>query len=247
MTHSTRRFFPFAAAISVALALTACGGDEPPKAEPATVTVTDTPTAEEASAPEQQELTAAQITKALPTKEEAPDGFPEDPSGFTTKGVSKVTTDPTSCLALYLDTPKMRTFEKEHLSEADGVRYTQAGDAAGRPSISVAIWTYDDPYPQAFVDEAGASMSECTTFDKIDEPGDEPAKQSAKTITTPTVGDQSFGVRIGYPDIDIAIDYLWIRSGHNLINVRMLTGFRQDNAEILEKYGKGVLEDLAKG
>lgn len=51
-------------------------------------------------------------------------------------------------------------------------------------------------------------------------------------------------MRIGNRDSDLAIDYLWVRSGHNLINVRMLTGFRANNEEILETYARGVLEDL---
>ncbi|MDN5717410.1 MAG: hypothetical protein L0G89_09260, partial [Janibacter sp.] len=60
------------------------------------------------------------------------------------------------------------------------------------------------------------------------------------------MGDQSFGVRIGREQFDMAIDYLWVRSGHNLITVRMRTGYTQDNDKRLTKYAQGVLDDLRR-
>lgn len=233
-----------AASVTLALTLSACGEDAAPPAPPATVTVTSTPTAQEASTPQQQELSVQQIRKALPTLDEAPKGFPEDPGGFDATTPSERTTEPQSCLALYLDTPEMRSFGTDHRTRADGVRYTRAPVGPGQPSISFAIWSHDEPYPTRFFDEAGAALADCSSFSAASTPGGSQQTWTATTIPTPPIGDRSFGVRIGTQDVDVAIDYLWVRSGHNLINVRMLTGFRQDNEDHLEKYAKGILEDL---
>ena len=66
----------------------------------------------------------------------------------------------------------------------------------------------------------------------------------ATSIPTQAIGDQAFGVRIGRPQFDAAVDYLWVRSGHNLINIRMVSGYSQDNDTRLGTYAQGVLDAL---
>lgn len=249
MTPRTRA--PFAA-LAAALALTACGSDSggdpaAPSSEPSTVTVTQTPEAEAPTEPEQQELTKQQLAKALPTLAEAPRTFIKDTRGVDTTSKSTRTASPESCLALYMSTPQQRTFNAEHMSTSGGVRYTHDTDAAGASSIVTAIYSYDEPYPSKFLDQAGAALSECSEHDSAVAKGRASNPAKATTIPTPSLGDQSFGVRIGATDLDLAIDYLWVRSGHNLISVRMITGYRQNNDAKLEKYAQGVLDDLKKG
>lgn len=250
MTRADRRFAPFApvAAAALALSLAACGGDAPPTTEPSTVTVTQTPTAttDEVDKPEQQQLTAQQIKAALPSEQEAPKGFAEDPRGFDASTPSTRTTDPEACLALYMSTPEMAEFRKKHVAEGQGVRYTSKQTRGNPPSISIAVWSFDEVYPKAYFDEAGAALSDCTTFSTASSPDANAVDNSSSAIPTPTLGDQSFGVRIGDPTLDLGVDYLWVRSGHNLISVRMLTTYRMDNDQELEKYAQGVLDDLKK-
>lgn len=246
MTFATRRGAPFAAA-ALALSLAACGGDAPPPTEPSTVTVTQPPTTtDEADKPEQRQLTAQQIKAALPSQDEAPEGYPEDPRGFDASRESTRSADPEACLALYMSTPKMAEFRKKHVVEGQGVRYTRKQSRGNPPSISIAVWTFDEAYPKAFFDTAGATLSDCATYKTAASPDSAQVSSSATAIPTPTLGDQSFGVRLGHPEMDLGVDYLWVRSGHNLISVRMLTTYRMDNDQELEKYAQGVLDDLKK-
>lgn len=242
---TTRRAAPFALAVITGLTLAACGdGGAPPPTEPTTVTVTSTRGAETADAPEQQELTPKRLKAALPSTDEAPKGFVKDPGGFDAAVHSKRVADPQECLAVYLDSQDVRDWREEHRSEGAGVRYTRKAGGTPPPSISIALWTHDEVFPTRFFDEAGSALATCSDFTSATEPGASKGTWTATHIATPALGDRSFAVRIGNRDSDLAIDYLWVRSGHNLINVRMLTGFRANNEEILETYARGVLEDL---
>lgn len=245
---TTRHATPFALACIAALALTACGGDEESPASGApTVTVTETTEAAEApTAPEQQELTAAQISAALPREEDMPSGYAEHPDGFDADSTSERSADPESCMALYMSTEEMRTFSKEHSTQGEGVRYQRQQQKGYAPSIVVAVWTFDEPYPAKFFDQAGSALAECATYDTRFEPEANSVRNAATAIPTPTVGDQSFGVRLGDPQMDLGVDYLWVRSGHNLISVRMTTTWRMDNDQDLDTYAQGVIDELKK-
>ena len=63
--------------------------------------------------------------------------------------------------------------------------------------IVVAVWTFDEPYPAKFFDQAGSALAECATYDTRFEPEANSVRNAATAIPTPTVGDQSFGVRLG--------------------------------------------------
>lgn len=246
MTPTTVRAARVGAAAALALGLTACGESSPPAPAPATVTVTQTPTPQGSTGPEHEQLTTAQIRAALPTARDVPDVFRLDARGFDTSSVSTRTTDPASCLALYMTTDDQQDFTKDHGVADGGVRFTRNPEEPGSPSISVGVWSHDEAYPRRFFDEAGAALGECTEFSSSSSEGAAAAEWKAAAIPTPTLGDQSFGVRIGSGDIDLAIDYLWVRSGHNLITVRMRTGYTQDNDKRLTKYAQGVLDDLRR-
>ena len=241
----TRHVVPLVTALAVALPLAACGEDSPP---PATATssaaTTSAPTPSEADGPAQRRLTAKEVTAALPGKDEGP--YPAANREVDPTQRSTAVTDPESCLALELDTPEMRTFKKEHMVAGGGQIYLQPQDFAA-PQMSVILWSHDEVYPQRFFDEAGAALAECTTYATADSPDDTMGDDwQATSIPTPAMGDQSFGVRIGREQFDMAVDYLWVRSGHNLISVRMRTGYTQSNDKRLAKYAQGVLDELGR-
>lgn len=240
-----RHVVPLVTALAVALPLAACGEDSPP---PATATssaaTTSAPTPSEADGPAQRRLTAKEVTAALPGKDEGP--YPAANREVDPTQRSTAVTDPESCLALELDTPEMRTFKKEHMVAGGGQIYLQPQDFAA-PQMSVILWSHDEVYPQRFFDEAGAALAECTTYATADSPDDTMGDDwQATSIPTPAMGDQSFGVRIGREQFDMAVDYLWVRSGHNLISVRMRTGYTQSNDKRLAKYAQGVLDELGR-
>ncbi|MDN5717979.1 MAG: hypothetical protein L0G89_12175, partial [Janibacter sp.] len=203
MTRARRRSAPFVVAVT-ALALTACGGEAPPQVDPSSATTptsTPTPTSEEANRPEQRQLTADEVAAALPTKEEGP--YPPGPE-VNPAGRSTDVTDPESCLALVLDTPEMRTFKKEHMVAGGGQGYLQPRDVAA-PQMAVILWSHDEVYPKRFFDEAGAALAECTRYASADSPDDAMGEDwQAESIPTPAMGDQSFGVRIGREQFDMA-------------------------------------------
>lgn len=248
MTARTRRLAPFATVLAVGL-LAACGSDEgtgsagESSPEPSTVTVTQTAEPESADEPQQQELTKKQIKDALPEKADAPKGFEADPRiDAATRSTRE--TDPERCLAIYLDTAEAREWKKKHHTANDGKRYTQPGDAAGRASVSTFIATYDRPVPKKFFDEAGSTLGECATFSEKSTSESTWIDKKSSSISAPVLGDQSYAHRVGLTDLDLTIDQLWVRSGHNLINIRVLTGNASYSDETMSTIAEGVLEDL---
>lgn len=247
MIARTRRLAPFATVLALGL-LAGCGSEGEGSggssdAEPSTVTVTETATPDAADGPAQQELTEEQITAALPTAKEAPDGFEED-SNVRSGGKSTRVTDPDRCRAIYLDTDEFRSWSKEHSSAVGAVRYTEAGDAAGRPSVSVFVNSYDTPIPKKFFDQAGSALGQCAGFREKVRSSSSWIDKRANNISAPVIGDQSFAQRVGLTEMDLTIDQLYVRSGHNLINVRVLTGYSEYSDETLGELAEGVLEDL---
>ena len=243
-----RRLTPFVLAATLALPLAACGEDSSVDAPTSATSSTSaashssTPTAETIDRPEQEPKTVKQLEAALPTRDEAPRGWVE----FEPKpSEDERTAEPESCLALYMDTPEQRTFEEAHTTGSASVYYEQEDGDRPKPRIGVAARTYDEPYPREFFDTAGAVLDECANHISQATKESSRAEWHASSIPTPAVGDQSFGVRIGRPEVDLAHDYLWVRSGHTVVVVTMLTTYELTNDERLRKYAQGVLDDLA--
>ncbi|WP_435201815.1 hypothetical protein [Janibacter sp. GS2] len=248
MTARTRRLAPFAAVLSLGL-LAACGSGEdsastsPPEPESSTVTVTETAAPERTDGPAQQELTTKQIAAALPTLKDAPKGFVKD-DRIESGEASTRQTDPDRCRAVYLDTDEIRAWKEEHLTAIDGVRYSEPGDRAGRPSASTFIATYDEPFPKEYFDEAGSMLGKCATFEEKGSASGTWIDKRTSNIVAPVVGDQSYAHRSGVFDLDLTIDQLWVRSGHNVINIRVLTSYSRYSDETMSDLADSVLEDL---
>lgn len=236
MTRQTHPLTMLATA-ALALSLTACGGESESSS---TVTVTQT------RSPEQQELTNDQVVAALPTREEAPNGFAPDKGGFVPTTDSERSTSPRSCIAMYMQTEEMRRFSTAHLGAQESSRYIGPRQEFGNPSTSVVVWSFDEPYPADFFDEAGAALGDCKRFTSKVSAESAETEWTAASIPTPTLGEQSFGVRIGQPEYDLAVDYLWVRSGHNLIHVRVTSEHGANNDAELKRYAQGVLDELKK-
>ena len=250
MTLPARRLAPALAV--VALGLSACGGDEPTPAPSSSAQsstgssgegTTSSPgsSSSTASSRAQRELTQAELDAALPGKDEGP--YPVDSDGVTFANAGKLRTEPAGCSAIYLDSPEARAFADEHRTARGGILYTEPRDQFS-PQLSVRIISHDAPYPQEIFDAAGAAVGECATHDRALTEEDSLGEWEATSIPTQAIGDQAFGVRIGRPQFDAAVDYLWVRSGHNLINVRMVSGYSQDNDTRLGTYAQGVLDAL---
>lgn len=248
-TRARPRSAPFVVAVT-ALALTACGGEAPPQVDPSpasTPASTPTPTSEEANRPEQRQLTAEEVAAALPSRAQAPSGYARDPRSDDEPDPDWTpTAQPESCLALYQQTSEQSAFREAHHVAGDHVRYTRDDGRRPAPSLIVTIRSYDKPYPKEFFDEAGAVLGECTKHVHLSSPDSSSEDWHATSIPTPTVGQQTFGVRIGRPEIGLAWDYLYVRSGHNVIIVAISTTYEGTNDKRLSTYAQGVLDDLGK-
>lgn len=261
MTARTGRLAPFAAVLAAGL-LTACGGGEDESSSSSTSTsstastsesseaepsadprASESTSAEAADGPAQQELTKQQILDALPEEHEAPRDYVEDPR-INSDSESTRETDPDTCRAIYLDSTEARKWKKEHLTETEGVRYTQPGDAAGRPGVSVFVATFDEPFPKTFFDEAGETLGECTDFSERNDADRPWIDKRALNVNAPAVGDQSYAHRVGLAELDMTLDQLWVRSGHNLINVRVIADNSSHSEDTMAELAEGVLEDL---
>lgn len=267
MTAPARRLAPFAAVLTAGL-LAACGGadeesssasDPASSTSPATGASDDRSspadargaessgaesiTSEASDGPAQQQLTNQQILDALPEESDAPRDYVEDPR-INAQDASSLETRPDTCRAIYLDSDEARTWKKEHLEEVEGVRYSQPGDGAGRPGVSIFIATYDEPVPKAFFDDAGSTLGECADFSERNDADSQWTDKRARDVNAPAVGDQSYAHRVGLVELDMAIDQLWVRSGHNIINIRVLTDSATYSEETMSDLAEGVLEDL---
>lgn len=264
MTARTRRLAPFATVLAAGL-LAACGGTEGSASDgPASSTTSSSSSAAESGdtepsdagsspgesttsgvsdGPAQQELTAQQIRDALPTEDEAPHGYVDDPR-LNIQSESTLETRPATCRALYLDSDEARKWKKEHISEVDGVRYSEPSDAAGRPGVVVSIATYDRPVPAKFFDAAGSTLGECRNFAERNDDESEWIDKRAVTVNAPAIGDQTYAHRVGLVEIDLVIDQLSVRSGHNIVTVRHLTDNSTRSEETMTDLAEGVLEDL---
>lgn len=252
MTPRARRLAPFAAVLTAGL-LAACGSGDPETTpseptsstatETATESTTDTPATESADGPAQQQLTKQQILEALPKVSDAPKGFVEDPR-INPPSESTREVNPDKCRAIYLDSDEIRAWKKEHHTRIEGVRYSHPGNTPGRPSVSTFIATYDQPVPKKFFDDAGSMLGECATFEERNDADSTWINKKASNINAPVVGDQTYAHRSGLADVDLTIDQLWVRSGHNIINIRILTGYSNYSEETMSDIAEGVLEDL---
>ena len=254
MTARARLLAPFATVLAVGL-LASCGGaDDAPESSSTTgATSSSSATSSRAESsgestappgPATQELTRQQIVEALPRPDEAPKDFVEDPRINSDRGSTRET-DPDRCRTLYLDSDEARAWKDEHLSETDGVRYTAPGDAAGRPSVSTFIATYDEPVPRSFFDDAGAMLDDCSRFRERGTAEAAWIDKRAGSTSAPVVGQQTHALRVGLVDLDLTIDQMWIRSGHSIITISVLGGYAESSDEILSDIADGVLEDLA--
>ena len=259
-----RRGAACAAAALSALVLSAClpgdGGDEEStggatsssstKAEPSGGTGEgggDAPTpyeADEFTEPQQRELTSQEAKKALPTRADMPDkNYVKD---ISDQDGEPWTYDPKECAAVEFASESARSFSDKHRSVREYARFGQS-QADGGKFLGVWLHSYDEPYPLAYFDEAGKSLSECGKFTSISPRGHEFPKKT-QAISAPQVDDaeRTFAVRIIGGRVNT--DRLYVRSGHNQITVMQQTPSDEPFDErLLTKHAEAVLADLKKG
>lgn len=240
MPRPPRRLAPFALVATATLALSACGDDGPTPGT--TVTVTSEATREALDKPEQQQVDKATARKALPTVKDMPEG-PWGPSRVV-KDTDPSDYEPAVCAAVELDSQEARTLREDHRKVSEEARYSAFVDDENR-IIATYLDSYDIPVPASLLDAAGEHVTECAPYDEK-RPSGSSSTKTATPITTEAIGDQSFGVRISINDGDSHVDRLYVRSGHNLITVMVLTHEDAYDGKLMTTYAQGILDDLKK-
>lgn len=204
-----------AVAATVVAVTSAClpgvGGDDPSTTSAAPATPTKDPG---------RQLTEEEARLALPIPAELPSTFTtisDDPEPADEEQSSY----PATCMDIKLDGQAAREHLDDRLSSAGREFDVQLpeGDAG---YASVRVSSFDQPVPDVVFDDAGASVGACQTFSLIDKDGS--VEFETRLLSTPTVGDRSFGasftnIEKGDDGEGGVIELYVSKKGHNLITV----------------------------
>ena len=190
-------------------------------------------------APEQQEVDKATAKKALTTAKDVPDKTWRLINWRANESAS--TYDPKKCAAIEFTSDSAESYQDKHRTTYEYVHYsdkTSSGDM-----LHVSLESFDTPYPLAYFDQAGQSVSACSKYTVSS--GETTSEYSASPVPAPPLGERSLGVRItGVHDDNV--DLLYVRSGHNLITVVRYTDDTSYDERLLKRYATTVITDLKK-
>lgn len=245
MTRPARRTIrPFLPAVAVigALGLAACGGEEPPPPTSSAVTGSEASetSPESLDKPEQQQVDAETAKAALPTVEDMPDD--EWLVDISTFSDDPITYDPAVCADVELGSQEARTFDDEHRTVNEPARFSKSLGNYNNLITATYVESFDAPYPTAFFDAAGEHVTDCGTYTWTK--GGSSSTRHVQAISVPQLGDRSFGLRLTSDGGDDYTDRLYVRSGHNLITVMMLSTDEHYDGELMTQYAQGILDEL---
>lgn len=241
-----------AVAVASLAGLSGCGDDDAPQRAGTVASSKDTETSE--PAPENseapppvgpaggpgRELSAAEVTQILPTVGDMPTGWSVDPDnslGGDDEDDSVVT--PASCDELFNGLDEMT---EDPAAKAD---VTFMAGALG-PFLGVSVSSMSEIIPDDAMKQITDAFGSCSDFELDD--GKEVASVTASPLSFPNLGEESIAIRFNAesPSVTLAIDYVGIRSGHNLVVVSQAgVGGAADIAP-LEQAAKVVMNNLAK-
>ena len=219
--------------LPLALGLGACQDGEP---APPTVTVTETQTAEDLGRPEQQQLSEARAKAAMPTLKDLPTGYHVDTTVFSDK---RRRTDPAGCIDLYMEGDAAHDFDDQHKKASSQARFGRYA-GGGKDIVAVYLDSYDAPVPLELFDQAGAAVGECASFTSGSSP-----TYTAEGIAVRDLGERTFAVRL--TGGGVSVDRLYVRSGHNLLVVIVLSQAEKFDEELMGSLAEQVLERAATG
>ena len=243
MTRPARRATRLAAPLLVAgsLLLAACG-DEPEPPPESTTQEGQVPTEtspEVLDKPEQQQVDATTAQEALPTLDDMPDdGWAIDSSTFSDAPISY---EPAECADVEFDSQAANAFTDEHRVVREQARFSKyIGD--GNLITATYIESHDEPYPTSLLDAAGQHVTDCGTYTHTQ--NDYTTTRHVEAISVPPLGDRSFGLRLTSDGLNSYTDRLYVRSGHNLIIVMVLSREETYDGELMTSYAEDILEEL---
>lgn len=241
-----RRSSVCAAALCGSFLIGAClpGGGSADKTRSTSPSSTLEPTSEDGEggetetfdAPEQQEVDRRTARRALPTASDLPGTGWRKITWAHSDTTS--TYDPPECAALGFGSESAESYREKHRSVSESAAFSRSGAGDGG-MVEVYLESYGTPYPLAYFDEAGESLTACAEYTVG---GD--VTYTASAIPPPLLGERAFGVRISAAGRHR--DLLFVRSGHNLIHVAHTTTAETYDERFLEKYAEGALEELEK-
>lgn len=227
---STRTRLGALAAVAV-LALTACGDGSGGSGGGDTGTSSTSATSTPEVAVAGRQLTQEQLRHAVPSQDAIP---------AWSRVEGEPTTDPEQTAYPRVCDDLRFSGDTARAAMADRIgayRATFLGQEEGE-AIGIVVMTYPEPVGEEAFDAAGEALSQCGTYDRINESG-------TKTLTTssvaiPAIGERSFGYRETVKDGDSHTDKVSFKIGHNFVQIV----FTQTEGEFDEKVFTDLAEDV---
>lgn len=191
-------------------------------------------TTEAVDGPADQQLSLKEAKAALPKLSQLPEGYLKESAEQEGRGgddrAEVQSTDPEHCAIVLFSDRKSTKYDNDHMVAYASTEYALPDGGKLRGNIIVRVSSFDEPYPQAFFDRVRTTLSKCASFD------------AESTITTramrsPDVGDDTLAFHLGHSAFGKPRDWLFVRSGHNLISLAV----RSD----LPDYDESQLKDIA--
>ncbi|MDR7253979.1 hypothetical protein J2X46_002969 [Nocardioides sp. BE266] len=247
MSRSIHRLIGVSAAMTVlSLAAAGCGGDRPERAvtvdpQRSGSTADSTQEAEVVEAPEApagDQLSKAQIGKALLTVSDLPAGWTATPAEEEEE--SEDTVSPPKCKDV-LDALDETSTD----AAAEGEANFNKGGPFGTV-LSQTISSYADPVDSSRVQKIADAFSDCPSFDSTDSDGTV-SKVTVSPMSFGNLGDQTlaFAMTLESSAFTVSVNVAYVVIGHNV--VAMVNGglAGADGAQ-LEKLAKQAITKLEK-
>lgn len=248
MTRSARTTRTAAAALVAVLGLSLTGcvtpfGSDEPTSQPAS------PSTSPASEPTPDPTTGS---GRVLTDAEAEAALPAGPKSATPRKMTNTsedrTTDPPECLDVLRIGPEEQALRKVRVGNAG--RSWMTKDPA--TTFVLTIESYSRLVGPAQLDRAGAAMGACDAFSLTgrDAEGSFDLRVLAEPRTVSSIGEQNFAARIiSFDRIDgktqrVYLDYVVVRSGHNLIEANATHRDESRDFSDLESQVRKMLTEL---
>ena len=248
---------------AAALALSACGGDDPPERAGTVEESSNADSSSESSAePVEGEtsstaeveldsvgrvLTEEEAEAALPAVSSLPTGWSVDDSDDGAADDADDLPDddeiePAECKAVMEDMED--AWDEDPVGEAD--RDYMAGMLG--PFMHVEINSFEEEVPEETFGEVLTALETCKEFTSTED--GVATTFTVSPLSFPNYGEESAAVRLSAESegIAIALDLVMVRAGHNALNfIHMSLGGAADSAEALEQLAAETIAALEEG
>lgn len=156
--------------------------------------------------------------------------------------------EPSSCAALIQKGPgwdEVRRTEKARV-EANFRRADNPAPPGTRRHLGMWLYSFGDPYPTGLFDEAGARVSDCSSFEVKQTDTGNWTTYEATPLTFPTLGDRTIAYRLTARQTyeTLWMDYVVVKVGHNTVSVANAAYGTTPDTEVTESAARAAVDGL---